>query len=666
MKKTKLIIGAHYHTPFGLSDQEFETEYKSHYKPFIASIYKYPNVPVALHFSGVLLDWLEAHHPEFFMILEELINRKQVEILGGGFYDPMLPLIPLADRLGQIEALTTYLRKHFGKRPRGCWLPGLIWEQNLAGSLQTSGMDYTFLESNQFSLAGLSSSSLERPCLTEDQGKIVTVFPLSCSLTDLLAGGDLEAFGRAVREHAEDGGEKIVTVFVERSFLGEASALDEGRFCAFLDFLARSDDSFERTLPSRVLKVHQPHCKAYFPSSAERSVMFWAMDENRRRATSEFSPVDSESADPDEPPVFFGAFPRHFLTRYPEANGIYTKMIYTHILINQLRGDKYRKRTAREELWKAQGCDSFWHVSDGGIYRNHLRKAVYGALIAAEKITREKGIFIPSVTPLDLNLDGDREFLFQGSDLNCYVKPLGGALFELDLLSKAWNYVDTFTRRRESYVDGDSVVDDYTRSAFVDRLLHPQIGLKDAVANNFPYSRNCAAERYEEISIDRVHQDLSLRKSANLAGPFGGIEIVKRYQLKKNTLVVNYTLSNRGEKPERFNFAPEIDLSFAGEGTEHQRLCVRSSAPAQDPSPLAESEFRGIDELSIEDVRNGVQVILSSASAFDLWTFPIRTVCRIGGVTAEAYQATCCMPVLPVILVPGESWDTKFTLRIGR
>ncbi len=61
---------------------------------------------------------------------------------------------------------------------------------------------------------------------------------------------------------------------------------------------------------------------------------------------------------------------------------------------------------------------------------------------------------------------------------------------------------------RESYVDGDLVVVDYTRSAFVVRLLHPQIGLKDAVANNFPYSRNCAAERYEEIPIDRVHQEV--------------------------------------------------------------------------------------------------------------------------------------------------------------
>jgi len=40
--------------------------------------------------------------------------------------------------------------------------------------------------------------------------------------------------------------------------------------------------------------------------------------------------------------------------------------MYTHILINQLRGDKYRKRTAREELWKAQGCDGFWHIGDGG------------------------------------------------------------------------------------------------------------------------------------------------------------------------------------------------------------------------------------------------------------------------------------------------------------
>ena len=53
------------------------------------------------------------------MLINDMVKRKQLELLGGGFYDPILPVIPNSDRSGQIEALTTYLRKHFGKRPRG-------------------------------------------------------------------------------------------------------------------------------------------------------------------------------------------------------------------------------------------------------------------------------------------------------------------------------------------------------------------------------------------------------------------------------------------------------------------------------------------------------------------------------------------------------------------
>jgi predicted glycosyl hydrolase (DUF1957 family) len=63
-----------------------------------------------------------------------------VEILGGGFYEPMMPLIPLQDKIGQIELLTTYLRKQFGKRPQGCWLPALAWEQNMVSFLSACGM----------------------------------------------------------------------------------------------------------------------------------------------------------------------------------------------------------------------------------------------------------------------------------------------------------------------------------------------------------------------------------------------------------------------------------------------------------------------------------------------------------------------------------------------
>jgi alpha-amylase len=666
MTKTRFFLGSHNHTPFGSRDEDFERAYRTRYKPFIAALYRFPTVPAVLHYSGVLLSWLEKRHPEFLMILEELVNRKQVELLGGGFYEPMMPLIPLADRIGQIELLTTYLRKHFGKRPRGCWLPGMMWEQSIAGSLQTCGMDYVFLDSDQFRAAGLSPSASERPCLTEDQGKLVTVFPISSRLSKDAATKEPKALIRSFAEGAADGGERFVAIFPE-SFAPPAAneAEYEGRLSALLEALSHSEELIELTTPSRSLKNYQVEEKAYFPSSAERRVMYWAMDDERRRGFDELVSLERHGSLESAASYFTGAFPRQFLIRYPEANGIYAKMIYTHILINQLRGDKYRKRTAREELWKAQGCDGFWHVEDGGVYRNSLRKAVYSALIEAEKITREKGVFIPSVVSVDFDMDGEREYLFQGLELNCYVKAEGGAIFELDHLSKAWNYLDTLARRHEPYADNNRIVDSYRRSAFIDRLLPPERSLVDVAAGRFAGGRCCAHERYEEIEVDRVHHGLALRSPENLSGDFGSIEIIKKYQLKKNVLTVSYALSNRGVMPKRFNFAPEIDLSFAGDSPELQRIRFQK-AGAKEETPVAVAELRGIDELSIEDGQNDLALSLSSTSPFDLWMLPIFTRCKLDGVLTDQYQSTCFMPVRPVILAPGESWETSYTLKFGR
>jgi hypothetical protein len=47
------------------------------------------------------------------------------------------PLLPLADKIGQIEMLTTYIRQNFGRKPQGCWLAHSLWEQSLVGVLNT-------------------------------------------------------------------------------------------------------------------------------------------------------------------------------------------------------------------------------------------------------------------------------------------------------------------------------------------------------------------------------------------------------------------------------------------------------------------------------------------------------------------------------------------------
>ena len=118
MANITLVFGTNNSQPVGTDNEYIEELYQRAYKPFIRTLYNAPDIRAVLHYSGHLLQWMARYHPEFTDVLAELSSRKQIELLGGGFYDPVLPLIPRADRLGQIEQMTTYLRKLFGRKPR--------------------------------------------------------------------------------------------------------------------------------------------------------------------------------------------------------------------------------------------------------------------------------------------------------------------------------------------------------------------------------------------------------------------------------------------------------------------------------------------------------------------------------------------------------------------
>ncbi len=664
MNKLKVILGAHNHIPLGSTNEEFELTYQSKLKPLITSLYKFPKIPTVLHYSGVLLQWLEKHHPEFFMLLEELVNRKQVEILGGGFYEPLLPLLPLTDKIGQVEMLTTYLRKKIGKRPRGCWLPGMVWEQNLTGALQASGMDYIFLNETQFIAAGFKGSETQRPCITEDQGKTIIVYPIQ-NYEDIKNEGEFKQYLRSLVAPQGDDNDRIVSFFPQDfTFLRNLEDTQEEAISRFFGVLAFMEDQIELTLPSRSLRTIKIYKKAYFPNSADPQTMYWAMDTERKKNFDTLRRLETQGLIPGATSFVFGAFPRQFLVRYPEANGIYSKMMYTHILINQLRGDKYRKRTAREELWKAQGCDGFWHIGNGGVYKNSLRKAMYRSLLEAEKISRERGIFTPSILAFDFDLDGEREYLLQGAEINGYIKTEGAGLIELDYLPKAWNYLDTFSRKRESYHEVAGVEDGYRRAAFLDRLLAPEATLAQAMEGRFPHSRCLFRKSYEMINIDKVKQGITFKLMSDEEGPFNTVEVEKTYYLKKNVLFVHYKLINRGVDPKRFNFSTQVDLSFAGDSETDQEI-EKIEADQKRHLNLENQEARNADGLVFHDLNNGVTLTLDSSTSFDAWIMPIRTPCRMNDTMVDEYQSTCVIVTKPVILAPEESWETQFSLQIS-
>jgi hypothetical protein len=624
-----IILGFHNHIPYGAGDEDGEHIYATRLKPLIQALNKFPKIPAALHYSGTLLAWLEANHPGLISIMEGLIARKQVEILGGGFYEPMMPLLPQIDKIGQIELLTAHLRKKFGKRPQGCWIPEAAWEQPLVGALNTCGMNYTFLEESHFVAAGLSGAGLCAPCVSENQGKITVVFPLSARLRDAFAVQDAaQVLESLARETAPQNA--LLTVFPDRLFAGESvdspdsPESAEAGYDRFFESLSRVSGSVEFTTPGKHYKSLGQLSKAYFP----------------------------------------GDWGRKFLIDYPEANDLYAKMMFTHALISHLRGDKSRKQNAREELWKTQGYTLFSRNSgaEGDIHRAPLRKAAYKALLGAEKICRGQGKFTPSLLVFDFDFDGSPEYLFQDRNMNCYVKSGGASVFELDYLPKTWNYLDTFS--------GDRL----RRTAFADQLTPPDYSFADARDSRSEGIRFCEKEHFRLLDMDRSHSwaDFTLPAQGEAQGAaqdseeasyLGRIEIEKRYILKQDTLRVRYALINRGTERASFKFIPRIDLSFSGGGDDMLRVFC-SRAQGNEPAIPGTGEFNKLRGIEFRDMKNELTLSVSADRDFDGWILPIHSPLQIHGAVTSQYQSTCLMPVMAISLEPEARWKTEFKLTI--
>ena len=156
-----LLLCIHNHQPVGNFDSVLEEASRKAYMPFLETLRRFPGIKVTLHYSGYLLRWLAENAPEVIRILMEMVSRGQVEILGGGMYEPILALLPERDRQGQLRAMAESVRGCFGRRPEGIWLAERVWEPDLAGSLSSAGARYLPLDDYHFLRAGLSSEELD-------------------------------------------------------------------------------------------------------------------------------------------------------------------------------------------------------------------------------------------------------------------------------------------------------------------------------------------------------------------------------------------------------------------------------------------------------------------------------------------------------------------------
>lgn len=655
MRRLALVIGTHSHLPLGQPEATTEDVYQRALRPFLSTLYAFPEVPAALHYSGLLLDWLEDRHPELVMLIAEMVGRRQVEIVGGGYYDPILPMIPANDRLGQLEKMTTHLRVRFGTRPRGCWLAEQVWDPSLASTLRTGGMEYTFLDETQLALAGISGVDLMRAYVAEDQGKNVAVIPVQTRLlaraASMMRPADLVAALEGIARISVPS--TVVALMADGNRPGPPFA-SNGWLEELLGLVRENAAWLEPVTPSAHLRAAPPSSRLYLPNCSSELVAEWSLDPERRRAWRAARDAGgAPGSEPSEPP---GGYFRQFFVRYPESGLMYAKMMHTHVLVNQLRGDRYRKRAAQNELWKGQSHHAYWYGGAGGLHANGQRKAVYRSLLEAEKIIRATEIFAPSIIGVDFDADNAVEYLYQGSELNAYLHARGGALFELDFLPASWNYLDTLVSRETTRGDAGRL----PRHAFIDHFLDDASSLEEFAAGTVGSAR-FGRTIWETAELNRTLPEVLLRTAGpvDTGGRGATVRVEKRFVFRPRSIDVYYRVAPLDGAGLRTRLGVEINVSLASRTSAGGRLFLVGEDASTEIGTDAR-DIRSATGLLVRDVPNGVSITISSAAPFRCWSLPIETPAPGDG--GPEYQCQCLVPLWELDLAPGGVWENHLSI----
>src|SRR3954469_10578057 len=186
MAPIRFAFGLHLHQPVGNFDHVFAQHVDDVYRPLLDALADREFLPVVLHLSGPLLEWLGMHEPAYLDRLGRFAADGRLEILLAGFYEPVLASLPREDRVEQIRWMHDSVRRRFGVDARGLWLTERVWEPELAADLADAGVRYALVDDRHFLVSGFAAERLPPPLYTESDGKRVALFPIDERLRYLI------------------------------------------------------------------------------------------------------------------------------------------------------------------------------------------------------------------------------------------------------------------------------------------------------------------------------------------------------------------------------------------------------------------------------------------------------------------------------------------------
>lgn len=627
------LLAVHNHQPVGNFVSVFERAFEDCYRPFLRALKRHPDVKFTAHYSGPLLEYMRDKEVECWDDLGELTARGQVELLGGGFYEPILSVIPEEDRQGQLDMMSGFLDENFGARPRGIWLTERVWEPSLPRTLAEAGIEYTLLDEEHFHYAGVKD--IHSYYVTEDQGRALKLFPIDKKLRYLIPFHPAQRIEEYFAEIKAGKGLAILGDDGEKFGLWPGTktwVYQEGWLFRFLDFLR--DKGIRTCTFSEILDARPPAGRVYLPPASYEEMMEWVLEPGDAAL---FKEIKSKNP-PEAKRYLRGGFFREFFLKYPESNLLNKRMVLVSREVGGVADE-----SARRELYQGQCNDATWHGVFGGIYFPHLREAAYAHLLKAESLTKAGSGW----RTLDFDLDGRAEAILRNETFSVIAKPdFGGCLVEIDHYPSFRNLTDVLSRRKESYhaprkpeAGAGKSIHELVKELppESEQLFHYDRRPRFCALDHFLPPETTAAQieqgDYEELGdfLDRpfdleIHENI-LRLSRESWVKIGGERIRVRIQKDIETdgreLILQYRIRNLAGRRAEFVFASEWNFyQIPEEITLGPSACSLCRGRLRlDFFPEAEFSFFPLKTLSQSE--EGYDIIHQGYGLFPRWRFQL-------------------------------------------
>jgi len=713
LKKIKFAFGIHNHQPIGNFEHIFEKGFEECYFPFLKLLEKYPFFKLSLHYCGILFDWFFENHAELAEKLKSLVKKGQVELLSGGYYEPIFPSIPDEDKIGQLEKLTCFIQENFNFTPSGMWLAERVWEPHLPKFFAQARMKFAILDDSHFKYSGLEDENLLGYYLTEEEGFPLALFPISKKLRYYIPFKEPEETVDYLRSLATEQGENLIVYADDGEKFGIwpktfEHCYQDGWLERFFKKIKENSDWIEMVHFSQALKKLPPLGRVYLPTASYYEMMQWALLPLAFREFENFENTLKEQSLFDKYGTFIrGGFWRNFLAKYPESNHMHKRMLYLNQKIKKMESspniDEKKLLLIKDECWKSQCNDPYWHGVFGGLYLSNLRNSIYSHLIKADKLMDElnhKDENWIKYEILDFDKDGKEEIIIESPVFNLYFSPqIGGTLYELDFKSREFNLLDILSRRQEGYhtkllkiknqelktkeefasihdlvqvkeegLEKLLTYDWYRRGAFIDHFLGKDARLDDFARCQYPEQGDFVNQPYE-YEINKKGNSLELVLSRNgfvwIDDQRANINLIKKISLKafKKELEITYRLKNNHSETLNLWFGIEFNLGMLSCEDERKSYYLKGLELKEKKLNL-KGEDENISDFGVKDKTLGLLIGFKLDRPANLWQFPLYTVSLSESGFEKTYQSTVLFPNWRMRLNPEEVWQVKIIKRI--